>query len=68
MKIFERFTLGETVFLKTDYEQHARLVTGILVAGSQEVPYYEYRVVCGTAEYWAAEQELTTEKDFLKTL
>lgn len=57
------FNIKQTVYLKTDIEQHDRIVIGILIRDS----HICYELACGTINTWHYDFEITVEKDVLKT-
>ncbi len=59
MLLLNEFNIGQIVYLRTDKEQHKRMVVEIHV-----MPYnYKYRVACGNDECIAYEIELSSEPD-----
>lgn len=59
-----QFQIGQMVFLKTDIDQHMRMVTGICIRGTG----VQYALSFGSAETWHYEFEVTSEIDiFIKT-
>jgi len=70
MKIFEpmkytfEFQIGQIVFLKTDVEQFARMVTGITVRPNNSVTYY---LSFGETESKHFAIEIYSEKDILES-
>lgn len=63
MNINVAFNIGQTVYLKTDPDQLARLITGYSVR-PQSICYY---VSCKTEESTHYEFELRADKDVLMT-
>jgi len=64
MIIDTKYDIGDTVFLKTDYDQKERLVTRIQMTQGNVM----YEVSCGTENSWHYDFELATEKDLRKVL
>jgi hypothetical protein len=62
MIIENKFELQQTVYLKTDPDQKARVVTRIIVNPSG----LSYELYCGTGGSWHYDFEISTEKDVLK--
>lgn len=60
MTINNEFKIGETVYLKTDAEQNARIVTGILVRNEKAIVYY---LNCGTDESCHFDFEISKERN-----
>ncbi|MDB5288524.1 MAG: hypothetical protein JWR05_3473 [Mucilaginibacter sp.] len=58
------FEYGETVYLKTDPEQRARIITGHIIR-KESIIYY---VSCGVDETTHYEIELTKDEDTLTKL
>lgn len=56
--------LGQMVWLKTDVEQRQRMIIGILenINGSKE-----YKLACGDNQTWHFSNEISLEKDVIKT-
>lgn len=61
MIIDNKFNLEEVVFLITDTDQYARIITGLQVSKNGLL----YRLACGTSESWHYEYEIATDKNFL---
>jgi hypothetical protein len=61
MKIDNKFNLEEVVFLITDADQYARIITGIQIYKNGIL----YRLACGTSDSWHYEYEIATDKNFL---
>ena len=61
MKIDNKFNLEDIVFLITDTEQNARIVTAIQVSKNSLI----YRLACGVNESWHYDYEIATDKNFL---
>ena len=61
MKIDNKFNLEDIVFLITDTEQKARIVTAIQVSKNSLI----YRLACGVNESWHYDYEIATDKNFL---
>lgn len=57
-----KFAIGETVYLKTDIEQHARFVTGINIRECGIM----YCLMFINIESWHYAFELTSERDIVK--
>ena len=62
MFIENKYEVGDTVYLKTDKEQKARLVTGILVKSSN---YLNYELSCGSESSWHVDFEISAEANIL---
>lgn len=62
MRIENRFTFGQIVYLKTDREQSQRIVVSIQVNDSSVLLY---RLCCGTSDSWHFEYEITAERDII---
>jgi hypothetical protein len=60
MVLDNKFDLKQTVYLITDKDQQAYVVTGMQVCCSGSLLYH---VACGVVNYWAADYELTVEKN-----
>lgn len=58
-----KFNLGDIVFLKTDFDQRARVVRSILLCGTG----YQYNLGCSNEDSWHYYFEISKEKDILKT-
>jgi hypothetical protein len=63
MLIDSKFKIGDTVFLKSDYEQSERLLTGLSVRQNGVT----YGLSCGTVESWHYDFEITVEKNVMKS-
>ena len=63
MKIETQYSLGDTVFLKTDTDQKERIIARIQITQGNIL----YGASCGTQESWHYDFELSPEKDLLKT-
>lgn len=61
MIIDNKFNLEEVVFLITDTDQYARIITGLQVSKNGLL----YRLACCTSESWHYEYEIATDKNFL---
>lgn len=62
MVIDNKFEIGQTVYMKTDIDQSARIIVGIYV-------YYNclrYDVSKGEASHYCFDFQLSAEKDVLK--
>lgn len=59
------FTIGQMVYLKTDKDQHARMITGIQLRPHNSVMYY---LSLGTTESGHYDIEINDEKDIMMTL
>jgi len=55
------FEIGEVVYLKTDIDQHQRIVTAIQITASGVL----YRLAFGAADTWHYDIEISTEKNVL---
>ena len=64
MTINNAFSIGDTVYLRTDSEQEERIVTGLLIR-LEGIIYY---VTQGTSESSHYDFELTAERDVMKGL
>lgn len=62
MIINNKFAFGQIVYLKTDKEQHPRIVTRIQIYSNLNI---YYALSCGTAETWHFDIEITEERDAL---
>jgi len=62
MLIDNKFNLGEIVFLKTDEEQHERIITGITISHKG----ISYELCQGTSSCWHYDFEISATKDVLK--
>ena len=62
MKINNIFEIGQSVYLKTDSDQHERLVTAIIVRGYGLL----YSLSHGTEESTHYDFEINPEKDITK--
>jgi len=60
MKIESKFDIGQIVFLATDSEQRARIVTGIIIRPSGII----YYLTCGSEETTHYDIEFTLEKNY----
>ena len=63
MLIENKFNIGDEVYLRTDVEQHCRLVTGLTIRATS----ISYDLSCGAFESTHYDFEITVEKDVLKT-
>lgn len=61
MNIDNKYNLEEVVFLITDTDQFARIVTAIQIYKNGIL----YRLACGTSESWHYDYEIATDKNFL---
>lgn len=59
--LYTQYKIGEILYLKTDGDKKARIVTGIQFSG----PSVFYRLACGTSESWHFDVEISREKEFL---
>jgi hypothetical protein len=59
------FNIGQIVYLKTDIEQKARIVTGINLKPNKGVIYC---LACGTNETYHYGIEIDEDKDILKSM
>jgi hypothetical protein len=62
MVIDNKFSIGDEVYLRTDREQEARLLTGLIVDASGIL----YVLACGLSESSHQYIEITSERDILK--
>lgn len=63
MMIIENdFNIGDEVYLKTDVDQHVRLVTSFNVRTER----ITYELSCGTNTSWHEPFEISAERDVLK--
>ena len=62
MVIHNAFSLGQSVFLKTDPEQKERMVIQIGIGGNSSI---RYCLISGTQETWHYEIEIAAEKNIL---
>ena len=60
MVINNDYDIGQIVYLKTDTDQHKRIITALMISSEGMI---RYQVACGTTEYWADFCELSTEKN-----
>lgn len=58
-----QFLIGQTVFLKTDNEQHARIITGILLRPNNAISYC---LTFEANESWHYAIEINEERDIIK--
>ena len=64
MVIQNLFNIGDVVYLKTDRDQHERIIVGILVRPEGLL----YDLACGSVDTrFFREMELSIEKDVLKS-
>ena len=59
-----KFEFGEQVYLKTDKEQDARIVTAICIRGNGSLTY---ELHCGEKSSWHSDIEISVEKNVLIT-
>ena len=64
MHIDNKFDLGQIVYLKTDTEQIARMVTAINTRPSR----LQYELSYATNSSWHDEIEISDERDVLKSI
>lgn len=64
MLIENKYDIKQVVYLKTDGDQKARIVTAIII--KQEGILYE--LVCGEASSWHYDFEVTPELDLVKKI
>lgn len=64
MLINTKFNLRGIVFLSTDVDQKARIVTGICIRDTG----VNYELSCGSTTSWHYDFEMTEEKDVLKSM
>lgn len=57
------FEIGQIVYLKTDVEQSARMVTAICLKCNG---YITYSLALGSYESWHYPIEISTERDIIK--
>lgn len=62
MVIDNKFNIAQTVYLKTDPDQNARIVTAIQVTICEII----YQCACGTSTSWHYDFEISDEVDTLK--
>lgn len=62
MVIENKFEIGQIVFIKTDQDQHARMITQIAVGGKASI---RYCIGFGATETWHYDIELSEEKNVL---
>lgn len=55
------FELGQIVYVKTDIDQHKRMVTAISIRGNGVT----YELTCGTITSWHYDFEINITKDVL---
>ena len=60
MEINNKYNIEEIVFLITDEDQKARIITAIQICKNGLF----YKLACGTDESWHYEYELATDKNF----
>lgn len=58
---YNKYSLGQLVYLKTDKDQCLRQVIGILTRSSG---VYSYDIACGPISSWHQEIEISVEKNF----
>lgn len=63
MVIDNKFELGDTVYLKTDPDQRARIVSAFLIRPS----YIEYRLDYGTDFSWHPDFVISAERNIVIT-
>lgn len=56
------FEIGETVYLKTDTEQHPRIITGINITENGVI----FRIMFVTTESWHYGFEMSKDRDIIK--
>ena len=66
MLIETEFDCGTIVYLKTDPEQYARIVTGMNIRGTEKSVVYLVSFIASETEHYS--YELSKEKDPLKNL
>jgi hypothetical protein len=59
------FEIGQTAYLKSDVDQHQRIITGITLRPNNGVTY---SLSFGTTESWHYGIEISSERDILKSL
>lgn len=57
------FRINQTVYLKTDIEQHERIVIGIMLRPDKCVTY---SLACGTSDSWHYAIEIDNDRDIIK--
>jgi len=65
MQISNKYELGQLVFLLTDNEQLARIVTCIQINGNNQL---SYQLSCGVVASWHYDYEIVSNKDLVKAL
>lgn len=60
MELKTKFCLGQLVTLRTDIDQYARLITGIMITPNG----LEYRLASGTNSTWHYESEIIGENEY----
>ena len=65
MLIDNEFEIGQTVYLRTDKEQDARIVTGIRVRGGSTLVY---DLSCGMVETCHFGMEMAAERNAVKVM
>lgn len=63
MKTHFQFDLGDSVYLRTDFDQYERLVTGVNIREGG----VSYCLACGPNESWHYAFEITRERDLMKS-
>lgn len=59
MIIDNKYNIGDEVYLKTDIDQHKRLIIGIWITSVSSIIY---ELAQGVEKSWHTEQEITKEK------
>ncbi len=59
------FTFGDLVYLKTDMEQHERMITGMILRPNNHIVYYVSLSTLETTHYGI---ELSSTKDVMKLI
>jgi len=60
-----QFDIGQLVYLKTDNEQHERIITAISLRQNKSVTYC---LSFGTTESWHYEIEISCDRNIIKAL
>jgi hypothetical protein len=63
MIIENKFNIGQIVYLVTDEDQKARLITGLKVCANRSI---EYLISCGTAETYHYAIEISENKNLFE--
>lgn len=57
-----KYNIGEIVYIKTDVEQHQRIVTALVICPANDILY---ELTCGIVASKHYDFELTTEKNYV---